>query len=53
MLQALGYIGFGSDKLEDWSSYATRFLGMQLVDKSAASLALRMDDRKQRVIIAR
>ncbi|MBV8838344.1 MAG: VOC family protein [Alphaproteobacteria bacterium] len=53
MLQALGYVGFGSDKLEDWSSYATRFLGMQLVDKSAASLALRMDDRKQRVIIAR
>src|SRR5689334_22466398 len=53
MLQALGYVGFGSDKLEDWSTYATRFLGMQLVDQSAASLALRMDDRKQRVIIAR
>jgi len=53
MLQALGYVGFGSDKLEDWSTYATRFLGMELVDKSAASLALRMDDRKQRVIIAR
>lgn len=53
MLQALGYVGFGSDKLDDWSAYATRFLGMQLVDKSAASLALRMDDRKQRVIIAR
>ena len=23
------------DKLEDWAGYATRFLGMQLVDKSA------------------
>jgi 2,3-dihydroxybiphenyl 1,2-dioxygenase len=51
MLQALGYIGIGSDRLEDWTSYATRFLGMQLVDKSRASLALRMDDRKQRVIV--
>ncbi len=51
MLQALGYIGIGSDRLEDWTSYATRFLGMQLVDKSRASLALRMDDRKQRMIV--
>ena len=53
MLQALGYVGFNSDRLEDWSAYATRFLGMQLVDQSANSLALRMDDRKQRVIISR
>ena len=52
MLQALGYIGIGSDRLEDWESYATRFLGMQLVEKSRASLALRMDDRKQRVIVS-
>jgi 2,3-dihydroxybiphenyl 1,2-dioxygenase len=51
MLQALGYIGIGSDKLEDWESYATRFLGMQLVEKTRAGLALRMDDRKQRVIV--
>src|SRR5262245_63113380 len=53
MLQALGYVGFGSDRLEDWSAYATRFLGMQRVDRSATSLALRMDDRKQRVIVSR
>jgi 2,3-dihydroxybiphenyl 1,2-dioxygenase len=53
MLQALGYVGFNSDRLEDWSRYATRFLGMQLVDQSEKSLALRMDDRKQRVIISR
>ena len=50
-LQALGYIGIRSTNLDDWAGYATRFLGMQLVDKSAASLALRMDDRKQRVIV--
>jgi 2,3-dihydroxybiphenyl 1,2-dioxygenase len=51
-LTALGYVGIGSDKLDDWSTYATRFLGMQLVDKSAKSLALRMDNRKQRVIVS-
>jgi 2,3-dihydroxybiphenyl 1,2-dioxygenase len=53
MIQALGYVGFGSDSLDDWSSYATRFLGMQLVDQSATSLALRMDDRKQRLMVSR
>ena len=52
MLQALGYIGIGSDRLEDWTQYATRFLGMQLVDASRDGLALRMDDRKQRVIVS-
>jgi 2,3-dihydroxybiphenyl 1,2-dioxygenase len=52
MLQALGYVGIGSDRLEDWAGYATRFLGMQLVEKSRASLALRMDDHKQRLIIS-
>src|SRR5205823_6122816 len=50
-LQALGYIGISSKDLGSWASYATRFLGMQLVDRSRASLSLRMDDRKQRVIV--
>ena len=50
-LQALGYIGISSTDLEGWASYATRFLGMQLVDKSRTMLSLRMDDRKQRVIV--
>ncbi len=50
-IQALGYVGIRSEKLEDWNGYATRFLGMQLVDKSSTTLSLRMDDRKQRVIV--
>jgi 2,3-dihydroxybiphenyl 1,2-dioxygenase len=50
-LEALGYIGIRSKDLEGWAGYATRFLGMQLVDKSSTSLSLRMDDRKQRVIV--
>jgi 2,3-dihydroxybiphenyl 1,2-dioxygenase len=50
-LEALGYVGIRSHDLEGWAGYATRFLGMQLVDKSSTSLSLRMDDRKQRVIV--
>src|SRR4051794_7009893 len=50
-LQALGYVGVSSKALDDWARYATRFLGMQLVEKSRTTLSLRMDDRKQRVIV--
>ena len=50
-VEALGYIGIRSKNLEDWAAYGTRFLGMQLVDKTGSMLSLRMDDRKQRVIV--
>ena len=48
-LAALGYIGIGSARLEDWDTYATRLLGMQRVDRAGAVRAFRMDDRKQRL----
>src|SRR5215510_5344779 len=51
-IQGLGYVGVSAKSLEDWSGFGTRFLGMQLVDKSAKSLALRMDDRCQRVMVS-
>jgi 2,3-dihydroxybiphenyl 1,2-dioxygenase len=51
-IQALGYLGIRSDAVQDWSDYATRFLGMELVDTSSHSLTLRMDDRKQRVMVS-
>jgi 2,3-dihydroxybiphenyl 1,2-dioxygenase len=50
-LSALGYVGIRAKNLDDWAEYGTRFLGMQLIDKSRGALALRMDDRKQRVIV--
>src|SRR5215831_18067855 len=50
-LQALGYVGIRTRKLEDWQAYAGRFLGMQLTDQTRTTLAFRMDDRKQRVVI--
>ena len=50
-LTALGYIGVRSARLDDWASYATRLLGMQLVDRAGALRAFRMDDRKQRLVV--
>jgi 2,3-dihydroxybiphenyl 1,2-dioxygenase len=50
-INALGYIGIQSSKLEDWSGFATKLLGMQEVDRGGAARAFRMDDRKQRLVI--
>src|SRR3974377_84852 len=50
-LNALGYVGIRTRNLEDWAAYGTRFLGMQLVDRSRGTLALRMDDRKKRTVV--
>src|SRR5262245_7189426 len=50
-VQGLGYVGIHASSLEDWSSFGTRFLGMQLLERSGKMLALRMDDGKQRVVV--
>src|SRR5262245_45457427 len=50
-IQSLGYVGIRTKSLEDWTTYGSQFLGMQVVDQSRSTLALRMDDRKQRVVI--
>ena len=50
-IQALGYIGVVAQGLDDWAHFGTHFLGMQQVDRTQKRMALRMDDRKQRVII--
>jgi len=52
-LQSLGYVGVGANDLDDWSSFATGWLGMQMLDKSPTCRAFRMDDRKQRLIVDR
>ena len=49
--EALGYVGVNTADLDQWLTYSTRFLGMQLVDKSESGFALRMDDRRQRVVV--
>jgi hypothetical protein len=50
-IHALGYVGVGSDKLDDWTEFAVNWLGMQAVDRGAGQRAFRMDDRKQRLVI--
>ena len=35
MLKALGYAGFGSDKLDDWRTFGTSLLGFQAVERRA------------------
>ena len=50
-VQALGYIGLRAKELGDWAKFGSDFLGMQRIDKTRQTMAFRMDDRKQRVII--
>jgi 2,3-dihydroxybiphenyl 1,2-dioxygenase len=50
-VQALGYVGVSAADLADWRAYGTRHLGLQIVDRAAGSVAFRMDDRSQRVIV--
>ena len=50
-INALSYIGVNSDKIEDWSDYSQKCLGMQKVDRGKGTLSFRMDDHKQRLAI--
>ena len=52
-LQSLGYVGFQGQSVDKWSDFATRLLGMQVLETSRSCLSLRMDDRKQRLIVDR
>ena len=49
---ALGYLGVRSDRLDDWSDFAGRLLGMQKIDRGGKALAFRMDDMKQRLVVS-
>jgi 2,3-dihydroxybiphenyl 1,2-dioxygenase len=51
-IQALGYIALrATNGVDDWADYASRFLGLQLVDRGSRDLMFRMDDRKQRLVV--
>src|SRR5687767_11329455 len=51
LVQALGYVGVSAADLADWRTYGTRHLGLQVVDRAEGSVAFRMDDRSQRLIV--
>jgi 2,3-dihydroxybiphenyl 1,2-dioxygenase len=48
---SLGYIGVRANNIDDWAAYGTKLIGMQVVDRTRGQISLRMDDRKQRVIV--
>ena len=50
-LQSLGYVGVRARDVDAWADVGVRLFGMQLVDRSRASLTFRMDDRRQRVMV--
>lgn len=51
-ISALGYLGVRSDRLDDWSDFAGRLLGMQKIDRGGKAMAFRMDDRVQRLLVS-
>ena len=48
-INALSYLGVNSDKLEDWSDYSEKYLGMQRIDRGKGALTNRMHDHNQRL----
>ena len=51
-LQSFGYFGIRSQKLDDWAEYGPKFLGLEVVERTATTVKLRMDDRKQRILVS-
>ena len=51
-VQALGYVGVRATSLEDWASFGSKLLGLQLAEQTRTQLRFRMDDRKQRLLVA-
>jgi 2,3-dihydroxybiphenyl 1,2-dioxygenase len=50
---ALGYIGVETRELDAWRAFGTDVLAMQVIENGADALALRMDERCQRVLVQR
>src|SRR6266849_9457926 len=50
-IEALGYVGVRAKDVDEWGGYGASFLGLQRIDKSRSTLAFRMDDRKQRLVV--
>ncbi|MBX2886909.1 MAG: VOC family protein [Granulosicoccus sp.] len=50
-IYALSYLGIRCPDLDDWSSFACNLLGMERLDRGGKTLALRMDDQQQRLVI--
>jgi 2,3-dihydroxybiphenyl 1,2-dioxygenase len=52
-VQGLGYIGLEARDLDAWRKFGTEVLAMQVIERDADTVALRMDERCQRVLVQR
>ncbi len=52
-INGLGYVGVGASDLTDWTTFATGWLGMQMIERGNTARAFRMDDRAQRLVVDR
>ena len=52
-IQALGYIGVDASDFDPWRRFATDVFAMQVVERGPDALALRTDERCQRVLVQR
>src|ERR1700742_505722 len=52
-IRGLGYMGVGASDLSDWTTFATNWLGMQMIARGNTARAFRMDDRSQRLVVDR
>jgi len=52
-VQALGYLGVEATDFDAWRRFATDVFAMQVVERGPDALALRIDERCQRVLVQR
>lgn len=50
---ALGYIGVDAREFDAWRAFGTDVLAMQVIERGADAIALRSDERCQRVLVQR
>lgn len=50
-VMGLGYIGIEAREMDAWRKFGTEVLAMQVIERGADGLALRMDERCQRVLV--
>ncbi|MCM2319485.1 MAG: VOC family protein [Pseudomonas sp.] len=50
-INSLGYVGLGVSDLDQWQCFATEILGLQVGQRDAQGLSLRMDEHQQRIFL--
>jgi extradiol dioxygenase len=51
MINSFAYVGFVSPAAGEWRAFGPEVLGAQLVDRTDGAVALRVDDRAERIVV--